>query len=57
MEKLRSDKLEAELNANREAVIQRSVMREKLEKFDELNQENIRLRSTNKLLAENAGNN
>ena len=35
MEKLRSDKLEAELNANREAVIQRSVMREKLEKFKE----------------------
>ena len=56
MEKLRSDKLEAELNANREAVIQRSVMREKLEKFDELNQENIRLRSTNKLLTDNAGN-
>ena len=57
MEKLRSDKLEAELNANREAVIQRSVMREKLEKFDELNQENIRLRRTNKRLTDNAGTN
>ena len=56
MEKLRGDQLQGELEANKEAVIQRSVMREKLEKYDELEKENIRLRSTNKLLTDTAEN-
>ena len=56
MEKLKVDKLKGELEANQEAVIQRSVMREKLERYDELHTENIRLRSTNKLLTETAEN-
>merc|ERR1719445_787121 len=56
MEKLKVDKLMGELEANQEAVIQRSVMREKLERYDELHTENIRLRSTNKLLTETAEN-
>ena len=56
MEKLKVDKLKGELEANQEAVIQRTVMREKLERYDELHTENIRLRSTNKLLTETAEN-
>ena len=56
IEKLKVDQLKGELEANQEAVIQRTVMREKLEKFDELQNENIRLRSTNKLLTETAEN-
>merc|ERR1719445_1175514 len=55
-EKLKVDKLKGELEANKEAVIQRTVMREKLERYDELHTENIRLRSTNKLLTETAEN-
>lgn len=56
MEKLRGDRLEGELDANREAVLQRKVMRDKLEKFNELERENISLRSRNKLLVETAAN-
>lgn len=56
MEKLRGDRLEGELDANREAVLQRKVMRDKLEKFNELEKENISLRSRNKLLVETAAN-
>ena len=56
MERLRGDRLEGELDANKEAVIQRKVMKEKLEKYDDLENENIRLRSTNKLLTETAEN-
>ena len=56
MEKLRGDKLSAELEANNDAVIQRSVMKEKLAKFDDLDKENYRLKSTNKLLTETAEN-
>ena len=56
MEKLKVDRLKGELEANQESVIQRTVMREKLEKYDELHTENIRLRSTNKLLTETAEN-
>merc|ERR1719186_2301095 len=56
MEKLRGDRLEGELDANRDAVLQRKVMRDKLEKFNELERENISLRSRNKLLVETAAN-
>eukprot|EP00092_Neocalanus_flemingeri_P033116 GFUD01036011.1.p1 GENE.GFUD01036011.1~~GFUD01036011.1.p1 ORF type:complete len:782 (+),score=288.73 GFUD01036011.1:56-2401(+) len=56
MEKLRGDRFEGELDANREAVLQRKVMRDKLEKFNELEKENISLRSRNKLLVETAAN-
>lgn len=56
MEKLRGDRLEGELDANKEAVLQRKVMRDKLEKFNELERENISLRSRNKLLVETAAN-
>jgi len=56
MEKLRGDRLEGELDANKEAVLQRKVMRDKLEKFNELERENISLRSRNKLLVETAEN-
>merc|ERR1719167_35349 len=56
MEKLRGDKLQSELDANQDAGKQRQIMREKLEKYDNLEKENIRLRSTNKLLTETAEN-
>merc|ERR1719228_674761 len=56
MEKLRGDRLEGELDANKEAVLQRKVMRDKLEKYNELERENISLRSRNKLLVETAEN-
>lgn len=56
MEKLRGDRLEGELDANKEAVLQRKVMRDKLEQFNDLERENISLRSRNKLLVETAAN-
>ena len=56
MEKLRADKLEGELEANKDAVLQRMVMRDKLEKYHELEAENFSLRSRNKLLVETAEN-
>merc|ERR1712098_668137 len=56
MEKLRGDKLQNELDANQDAGKQRQIMGEKLEKYDNLEKENIRLRSTNKLLTETAEN-
>ena len=56
LEKLRADKLDGELEANRDAVLQRLCMRDKLEKYHELEAENSSLRSRNKLLVETAAN-
>ena len=56
MEKLRADRLEGELDANKEAVLQRKVMRDKLEKYNELDKQNISLRNRNNLLVDTAAN-
>ena len=56
MEKLRSGRLEGELEANKDAVLQRMCMRDKLEKYQELETENTSLRSRNQLLVETADN-
>jgi len=49
-------RLEAELEANRDAVLQRKVMKDKLEKFNDLERENVHLKRTNKLLVETQEN-
>lgn len=49
-------RLEAELEANRDAVLQRKVMKDKLEKFNDLERENVHLKRTNKLLMETQEN-
>ena len=54
--KLRADKMSGELEANKDAVLQRMCMRDKLEKYQQIEAENISLRSTNKLLVETAAN-
>jgi len=54
--KLRVGRLEAELEANRDAVLQRKVMKDKLEKFNDLEKENVHLRNTNRLLVETQEN-
>ena len=56
MEKLRAGRLEGELEANKDAFLQRMCMRDKLEKYQELETENISLRSRNQLLVETAEN-
>lgn len=56
MEKLRANRLEGELEANKEAVLQRKVMKDKLERFNELEKENISLRNRNNLLVDTAAN-
>ena len=56
MEKLRASKLEGELEANKDATVQRIAMRDKLEKYHDLESENISLRSQNKLLVDTAAN-
>lgn len=56
MEKLRAGRLEGELEANKDAVLQRMCMRDKLEKYQELETENTSLRSRNQLLMETAEN-
>jgi len=56
MEKLRGDMLQGELDANKEAVLQRKVMRDKLEGYNALEKENISLRSRNSLLVDTAEN-
>ena len=56
MEKVRAGGLEGELEANKDAVLQRMCMRDKLEKYQELETENISLRSRNQLLLETAEN-
>ena len=56
MEKLRGDMLQGELDANKEAVLQRKVMRDKLEGYNALERENISLRSRNSLLVDTAEN-
>ena len=53
---LRVGRLEGELRANQEAVMQRQVMRDKLEKFSDLERENTSLRNRNTLLVETAAN-
>lgn len=49
-------RLEAELEANRDAVLQRKVMKDKLERFNDLERENLHLKRTNKLLMETQEN-
>ena len=56
MEKLRAGRLEGELEANKDAFLQRMCMRDKLEKYQELETENTSLRSRNQLLVETAEN-
>ena len=56
LEKLRGVRLEGELEANKDAVLQRICMRDKLEKYQELETENAGLRSRNNLLVETAEN-
>merc|ERR550517_1987883 len=53
---LKADRLEGELRANHEAVMQRQVMRDKLERFADLERENVSLRKRNQLLVETADN-
>ena len=53
---LRVSRLEGELRANQEAVMQRQVMRDKLERFSDLERENTSLRNRNTLLVETAAN-
>ena len=50
--KNRVEKLESEMEANRDVVLQRRIMQEKLEKFAELERESISLRSRNQLLVQ-----
>jgi len=53
---LKAERLEGELRANQEAVMQRQVMKDKLERFCELERENVSLRKRNQLLVETAEN-
>merc|ERR1719394_405057 len=53
---LKADRLEGELRANHEAVMQRQVMRDKPERFADLERENVSLRKRNQLLVETADN-
>lgn len=53
---LKAGRLEGELRANQEAVMQRQVMKDKLERFCDLERENVSLRKRNQLLVETAEN-
>jgi len=53
---LNAGRIQGELRANQEAVMQRQVMKDKLERFCDLERENVSLRKRNQLMAETAEN-
>ena len=53
---LKAGRLEGELRANQEAVMQRNVMKDRLERFCDLERENVSLKKRNQLLVETAEN-
>ena len=55
--RLAREKLQGELIANQDAVMQRQVMKDKLERFCDLERENVSLRKRNQLMVETAENN
>jgi len=53
---LNAERIQGELRANQEAVMQRQVMKDKLERFGDLERENVSLRKRNQLMADTAEN-
>jgi len=53
---LNAERIQGELRANQEAVMQRQVMKDKLERFCDLERENVSLRKRNQLMADTAEN-